>query len=168
MPTKIRTAAALTQLTPAEKRVAELLVTGVSNVQGARDLGMSTNTFTRHLGNIGQRFHVTGRPARAHAVLASGQVALPPTPADVPAFTPDEWLLLQALARYSDTHDIACAARITPAAVRPRITDLVAKAGAENDTHLIGLGHAWGLLGAGTIGSGTVSGAPNEPVGAAR
>jgi DNA-binding NarL/FixJ family response regulator len=171
MPVKIPTADALTQLTPAEKRVAESLVTGASNAQGAQDLNMSTSTFIGHVANIGRKFQITGRtgrPARAHAVLASKQVAPPPAPTSIPDFTPADLRLLRALAAHPETHDIARAAEIAPADVRPQIADLVAKAGAANDTHLIGLGHAWGLLGTGPSGSGSAAVAPIKPVGAAR
>lgn len=172
MPVKIPDAAALTQLTPAEKQVAEVLVTGVSNIQGAQILKMRTSTFAGHLGSIGRKFQITGkagRPARVHAVLASGQVAPPPAPAQVPEFTLGERRLLRALAEHPETHDIARVARVPAAEVRPWIKALVAKAGADNDTHLVGLGHAWGLLGA--RGSQSVSShddAPNETGGAAR
>lgn len=169
MVVKIPTATELTQLTPTEKLVAEALITGVSNAQGAGDLGMSTGTFAAHVSSIGRKFQVTsrkGRAARAHAVLASGQVAPPQAPAAVPEFTHDEQRLLWALAENPETHDIARAAGIPPADVRLQIRDLVAKAGADNDTHLIGLGHAWGLLGTRGIGSSTADAAANEPGGA--
>ncbi|MFM9462760.1 LuxR C-terminal-related transcriptional regulator [Streptomyces scabiei] len=171
MPVKIPTAAELTQLTPAEKRVAEVLVTGASNIQGARDLGMSSSTYSGHLGSIGRKFQITsrtGRPARAHAVLASGQVAPPPAPARIPEFTLGERRLLRALAEHPETYEIAQAARVAEAEVRPWIKALVAKAGADNDTHLVGLGHAWGLLGARGSESVSSDDAPSETDGAAR
>ncbi|PQM20604.1 LuxR family transcriptional regulator [Streptomyces xinghaiensis] len=165
MPVKIPTRAALTRLTPTETRVAERLVTGMSNAQGARELGMSLNTFTGHLASIGRKFQInsrTGRPARAHAVLASKQVAPPPAPTSVPDFTTAERRLLCALAVHPETPDIARAAGIAPADVRPQIADLVAKANADNETHLIGLGHAWRLLDADPTGSGCVPGATDK------
>jgi DNA-binding NarL/FixJ family response regulator len=169
MVVKIPTATELTQLTPTEKLVAEALITGASNAQGADDLSMSTGTFAAHVSSIGRKFQVTsrkGRAARAHAVLASGQVAPPAAPAVAPDFTHAEQRLLRALAEHPETHDIARAAGIPQADVRPQIRELVAKAGADNDTHLIGLGHAWGLLGAGGIGSSTAAAASDEPGGA--
>ncbi|MFE9679267.1 LuxR C-terminal-related transcriptional regulator [Streptomyces sp. NPDC006259] len=171
MPVKIPTAAQLTQLTPAEKRVAEVLVTGASNIHGARNLGMSSSTYAGHLGSISRRFQITsrtGRPARAHAVLASGQVAPPPAPAHIPEFTLGERRLLRALAEHPETHEIARAARVAEAEVRPWIKALVAKAGADNDTHLVGLGHAWGLLGARDSESVISDDTPSETDGAAR
>ncbi|MFD5079629.1 LuxR C-terminal-related transcriptional regulator [Streptomyces sp. NPDC058371] len=171
MPVKIPTTAALTQLTRAEKRVAEVLLTGASNIQGAQDLGMSTSTFAGHVGSIGRKFQITsrtGRPARAHAVLVSGQIDPPPARADSPEFTLAERRLLQALALHPETHDIARLARLPEAEVRPSIKVLVAKAGADNDTHLIGLCHAWGFLGARDSKSASAGDARNETDGAAR
>ncbi|MFD8589892.1 LuxR C-terminal-related transcriptional regulator [Streptomyces sp. NPDC059637] len=149
MPVKIRTAQELAQLTPAEKRAAEHLVAGASNTEGAQALGISTTTFTGYIVAIGKKFQVTsrsGRPARAHAVLASGQVSPPPAPEPIADFTERDLRLLRALAENAETHAIARAAEIAPADVRPMIADLVDKAGAANDTHLVGLGHAWGFL----------------------
>ncbi|MCZ1021338.1 LuxR C-terminal-related transcriptional regulator [Streptomyces noursei] len=142
-----RSAAELTRLTPAEKRVSEYLVAGHSNEEAARELGMNPGTYSGHLGNIGRKFHVTARPARAHAVLASGQVEPPPAPEAAPHLTDDERRLLRAVAEHSTTHDIARAAYVAQADVRLLIKNLVDKTGADNDTHLIGLAHAWGLLG---------------------
>lgn len=152
MTVKIQSTEALTQLTPAEKRVAERLVAGVSNIQGAQELGMCTGTFARHVASIGRKFQITsrsGRPARAHAVLDSEQVAPPAAPATVPRLTAADLRLLRAFAKYPETPDIAHAAGIAHAEVRPQIKKLVAEAGADNETHLIGLAHAWNLLGAG-------------------
>ncbi|MBV1949120.1 LuxR C-terminal-related transcriptional regulator [Streptomyces sp. BV129] len=153
MPVKIRTAHELTQLTPAEKRAAEHLVAGASNGEGAQALGISSTTFTGYIAGIGKKFGITsrrGRPARAHAVLASGQVPPPSAPDHIPDFTEQNLRLMRALAENAETHDIARAAGIAPADVRPMIADLVDKAGAANDTHLVGLGHAWGLLNTGS------------------
>ncbi|MGZ2358483.1 LuxR C-terminal-related transcriptional regulator [Streptomyces sp. 372A] len=149
MPVKIRTAQELTQLTPAEKRVAEHLVAGASNAEGAQSLGISTTTFTSYTVAIGKKFGITGRrsrPARAHAVLASGQVPAPPAPKRIPKFSERDLRLLRALAENAETYDIARAAEVAPADVYPLIAELVDKAKALNATHLVGLGHAWGLL----------------------
>ncbi|MGW6202280.1 LuxR C-terminal-related transcriptional regulator [Streptomyces sp. NPDC055089] len=160
MPEKIHTAPAPVQLTPAEKRAAEHLVAGASNAEGAQALSISTTTFTSHIAALGQKFGVTSgrrsRPARAHAVLASRQVPPPPAPVDVPDFTERDLRLLRALAEHPETYDIAMQAEVAPVDVRPLIADLVYKAGAANDTHLVGLGHAWGLLGTSLAQSGRI------------
>ncbi|MFK0154346.1 LuxR C-terminal-related transcriptional regulator [Streptomyces sp. NPDC090493] len=160
-----RSAAELTRLTPTEKRVAEHLVAGYSNAEGAGELGMSATSFSGHISNIGRKFRADARPARAHAVLASGQVPPPSAASTAPVLDSDERRLLRALAEHSDTYAIARASGIAAADVRERIEILVAKAGAVNDTHLIGLCHAWGFLG--IKGPGTVQCPQDQPAGAA-
>lgn len=121
MPVKIRTAQELAQLTPAEKRAAGQLVAGASNAEAAQALGISTTTFTGHIVAISKKFGITSRsarPARAHAVLASGQVPPPPAPERIPDFTERDLRLLRALAEHPETRDIAMAVEIAPADVR--------------------------------------------------
>ncbi|MDX3024937.1 LuxR C-terminal-related transcriptional regulator [Streptomyces acidiscabies] len=166
MPVTIPSAAALTQLTPAEKRVAQQLVTGVSNTEGARNVNMSISTFSGHLASIGRKFHIesrTGRPARAHAVLASQQVAPPPAPSDVPDFTPEELRLLRAIALHPDTSGLARSAGIAPPDVRAQVAALVARTGADNATQLVGWGHAWRLLPGNESGAGTRDARDDSP-----
>ncbi|MDX3276984.1 MULTISPECIES: hypothetical protein [Streptomyces] len=145
-----RSAAERTRLTPTEKRVAERLVAGCSNEEGARGLDMTSSSFSGHLSSIGRKFRVAARPARAHAVLTSGQVPPPSATAPAPDYDATERQLLDALAEQSTTYAIAQASGLAPADVREQIEILVTKAGAANDTHLVGLCHAWGLLGTGS------------------
>lgn len=166
MPVRISTSADITRLTPTEKLVAETLVTGASNRESAQQLGLSKNTVDRHLGNIRDKTGISGkdsRPARAHALLASGQVAPPPAPTQIPDLTPQELRLLRARAEHSDIEDVAQAAGIHRGEVRERISDLVAKTRARNDTHLIGLGHAWGLLTPNPRPAGNTQETSNQP-----
>ncbi|MEV8033601.1 hypothetical protein [Streptomyces sp. NPDC086182] len=165
MPVNSPIVASPVRLTPAEKRVAAVLVTGASNIQGGKDLGMSPRTFAGHLVRIGRKVQITsrvGRPARAHALLASGLVPPPLAPSPVPELTVGERRLLRALAEHAETHDIARAARVPGAEVRPWINALVDKVGADNDTHLVGLGHAWGLLDTAGSSSASSDDAPHE------
>ncbi|MEU6346496.1 helix-turn-helix transcriptional regulator [Streptomyces sp. NPDC046977] len=135
-----------TRLTPAERRVAEQLVLGLSNAEIAAELGISPGTVAGHLGSIGRRFHLSARPTRAHAVLGGGQIDPPPAPGPAPELTTAETMLLQAIAAHEETHEIARAADIADASVGPHVRDLVEKTGAKNPTHLVGLGHAWKLF----------------------
>ncbi|WP_055522784.1 helix-turn-helix transcriptional regulator [Streptomyces graminilatus] len=153
------------RLTDTEKRVADHLVAGRSNAEGAGVLGMSAASFSGHLSGIGRKFGVAARPARAHAVLASGQVPPPSTTVPAPELDADERRLLHALAEHSSTYAIAQASGIAAADVREQIRVLVAKAGAANDTHLIGLCHTWGFLGTGSADA--VERPQSEPDGAA-
>ncbi|OEJ22124.1 hypothetical protein AR457_40285 [Streptomyces agglomeratus] len=137
------------RLTPTEIRVAEQLVAGRSNSHAAAALGMKPETFKGHLSKIGEKVQVpTSRPARAHAILLSGQVAPPTTSANRPQLTEDDQLLLTAAAEHSTTAGIARAAGMSPKTVRRKLAALVTRTGADNLTHLVGLSHYWGYLGA--------------------
>ncbi|MET9879152.1 helix-turn-helix transcriptional regulator [Actinacidiphila glaucinigra] len=136
----------LHRLRPAELCVAQYLVRGLTNLEIAAELGTSPATVNGHLGTIGRRFHASSRPARAHAVLASGQVRASAATVPPAWFTEADKRLLSALAIHDDTYAIAHAAGIAPASTRRRIRDLVTKASADNDTHLIGLAHTWGMF----------------------
>lgn len=142
-------AAEHTRLTPAEVRVAEQMVTGQSNVEAAQALHMQPSTFRRHLTKIGWKFQVTSRPARAHAVLNSGQVAPPATSLERPDLSEEDLRLLTAVAEHSENPDIARAASVHRAEVRSKVAGLVKKVEADNPTHLVGLAHSWGLIGSG-------------------
>ncbi|WNI20076.1 LuxR C-terminal-related transcriptional regulator [Actinacidiphila sp. ITFR-21] len=156
----LRSAAELTTLTPTQKRVVEKIAAGHSNQQAATELGMKTGTLGGHVMSIGHKFGVASRPAKVHAALASGQACAPDAPASVPNFAEDELRLLHAVATRSENDEIAAAAGIAPVLVTTRIRDLVEKASAVNSSHLIGLAHAWTLLGARTTPE---SGTPAVP-----
>jgi DNA-binding NarL/FixJ family response regulator len=110
--------------------------------------------------NIGLKFGINSRPAKVHASLASGQAPAPEAPDTVPDFTEDELLLLRAVATKSENDEIAAAARIAPALVTTRIRDLADKAGALNSSHLVGMAHAWQLLGSETTTKPDTSASP--------
>ncbi|MGW7199400.1 helix-turn-helix transcriptional regulator [Streptomyces chryseus] len=136
------------RLTPTELRVAERLVAGQSNAEAAAALGMQPETFKSHLSKIGEKVQVpTSRPARAHAILMNGQVPPPTTSANRPPLTDADQLLLTAAAEHSTTEGIAQAASVSAKTVRRKLAALVTTTGADNLTHLVGLGHYWGYLG---------------------
>ncbi|OEJ56728.1 hypothetical protein BGM19_00280 [Streptomyces agglomeratus] len=136
------------RLTPTEVRVAERLVAGQSNAEAAAALGMQPETFRSHLSKIGEKFQVpSSRPARAHAILMSGQVPPPTTSANRPPLTEDDRLLLTAAAEHSTTEGIAQAVSASPKTARRKLAALVTTTGADNLTHLVGLSHYWGYLG---------------------
>ncbi|MFI1408917.1 LuxR C-terminal-related transcriptional regulator [Streptomyces sp. NPDC020707] len=150
MPSTSTTATEIPLLSPAEKRVAAVLVTGASNTQIARELFFAKSTVTHHITSINKKCNTVGRTSRpvcAHALLASGQVS-PPSRAPVlkPELTASEQQLLLARAQHSEIHDIACAAGVNEAKVGPLIKALVVKSRAKNATHLIGIAHKWGWL----------------------
>lgn len=72
----------------------------------------------------------------------------PSPPADIPDFTSADRQLLRALAAHSENEQISAAGGIALAFVNRHVKDLVKRAGALSSSHLVGLGHTWGLLGA--------------------
>ncbi|MFI1226220.1 MULTISPECIES: hypothetical protein [unclassified Streptomyces] len=66
-----------------------------------------------------------------------------------PGFTADDRTLLSALSQHAHYSSVAEAAGIPVDIVSTEITDLVAKAAADNATHLVALAHRWQLLGHG-------------------
>ncbi|MDH6604522.1 DNA-binding NarL/FixJ family response regulator [Streptomyces sp. SAI-208] len=134
------------RLTTGERRVAEQIVAGATNHEGALALEIRPGTFSRHVSKIGAKTNVASRPARAHVLLSSGQVPPPAAAGPVPPFDAADRRLIRALAEHSNRSHIAKAAGIAPSNVGPYARALVAKADAANVTHLIGLAHAWGLF----------------------
>ncbi|MFE9802967.1 LuxR C-terminal-related transcriptional regulator [Streptomyces goshikiensis] len=139
-------------ITPAQKRLAAHLVQGLSNSEIAAEEYLAPDTVSSHVRGIRQNLHCpprSSRPVLAHALLLHGQVEAPPLPALRPAFEANEHerLLLRAIAEHSAPADIARAAKIAPRDLKSRTEELVRAAGASDSTHLVGLGHALGLLG---------------------
>ncbi|MFJ5635119.1 response regulator transcription factor [Streptomyces goshikiensis] len=164
------TTALITPLTPAQKRIAELLVQGLTNGEIATEARLSTETVGFHIRNMRQSLHCPPRsklPVLAHTLLLHRQVPVPSLPASRPPFTASEnqRLLLKAHAEHSATVDIARNAKIAPTDVKAFTEDLVRAAGADNVTQLVGWGHALRLLGAGGEGAADLSATPE---GAAR
>ncbi|WP_331752395.1 LuxR C-terminal-related transcriptional regulator [Streptomyces sp. NBC_00829] len=146
------TTAPITPITPAQQRIAEHLVQGLTNSEIATEEHLSGDTVSSHIRGMRQNLHCpprSSRPVLAHALLLHRQVAVPSLPVSRPPFTADEnqQRLLKALAGHSAPADIARAARIARADVKPFTEDLVRAAGANDATQLIGWGHALGLLG---------------------
>ncbi|GGU90617.1 hypothetical protein GCM10010260_26420 [Streptomyces filipinensis] len=65
-----RTAAAPVRLTPSERRVTELVLQGLSNLEAAERLCLSKRTVDTHLGRIYRKLAIKGRPELAAAVKA--------------------------------------------------------------------------------------------------
>ncbi len=67
------------QLTPREVSVLRLLVTGISNKEIAKALGISEGTVKTHVSNILFRLDVQSRAQASAIALAKGISAPPPT-----------------------------------------------------------------------------------------
>ncbi|MEU6214384.1 LuxR C-terminal-related transcriptional regulator [Streptomyces sp. NPDC047023] len=144
--------APITPITPSQKRLAAHLLQGLSNSEIAAQEYLALDTVSSHLRGMRQNLHCPprcSRPVLAHMLLVHRQVGPPPVPPLCLPFaaTEDDRLLLHAIAEHSAPADIARAARIAPCDLKPLTESLIRTVGATSATHLVGLGHALGLLG---------------------
>ncbi|MFI0219893.1 LuxR C-terminal-related transcriptional regulator [Streptomyces lydicus] len=140
-------------LSPAQKRVATPFVYGASNSVISQQLHLTTDSVASHLRMARKKLGCPGssRPVLVHAILTTHQVAPPACHRPAPDFTEAELILLNAIAEHSLSADIARCVGGSGANVRGGVDALIKKACADNPTHLVGLGHAWGLLGKAAI-----------------
>ncbi|MGW4550199.1 LuxR C-terminal-related transcriptional regulator [Streptomyces violaceorubidus] len=143
------TSAPITPLTPTQQRVAQHLANGLTAQEIATQTVLSPVTVRQYLRDIRENLHCPPRcklPVLVQRLFADHQVA--PAAADRPAPTlsPDQLLLLRALAEYSDARGIAVAAKLAPADQRAALDQLLADTGARDTTHLVILAHGWKLL----------------------
>ncbi|MFD4950505.1 hypothetical protein [Streptomyces sp. NPDC058451] len=86
-------------------------------------------------------------------------MASPTADRPAPKLSPEQLLLLRAVAEHSDTRDIAVAAKLAPADQRAALDELLADTGAQDTTELVVLAHSWQLLPAEQAAHATRSGA---------
>ncbi|MFF1517028.1 DNA-binding protein [Streptomyces sp. NPDC058305] len=144
--------APITPITPAQKQVAEHLISGLTTSEIAAQGHLLRTSVTAHIRALRRSLHCPPRsshPVLVHALLLHRQIPAPSLAALRPSFAADEdqQRLMKALAEHSATADVARAAHIDPADVKHLTGDLVRAAGAANATQLVGWGHALGLLG---------------------
>ncbi|WP_408992222.1 DNA-binding protein [Streptomyces sp. 1268] len=160
MTLSMTTRAPITPLNPAQHRVAQQLVDGLSTREIAARNGLSIETIREYVRVIRQSLHCPPRckpQVLVHFVLAAEQVTPPATERPAPVLNEAQGLLLRAVAEHSASREVALAARIAPADLRSALGELLNKTGANDVTQLVVLAHAWGLLGArptGTVESG--------------
>ncbi|MFJ5635123.1 hypothetical protein ACIQF5_21100 [Streptomyces goshikiensis] len=155
-----------------ETAVAALLVRGATDEEITARLRISRSALHQHLGRIGDRVHAVSRAARVHAILSGGWSVPPPAGGPAPDFDAGDLLLLRALAEQSGRAAIGAVmaeATDTHVDVAEWIRQLVLRAGARCEEHLVALGHTWGLLGVGArpgvppMAAGRPSDAPAAP-----
>ncbi|MET9374070.1 DNA-binding protein [Streptomyces sp. NPDC002992] len=137
------------KLIPSLRRVAEHLVHNATAAEIASVEGLSASTVHAYLKDIRQHLDLPPRASRtvvANALLGRGEATVPDPGRSAPVLTSDQKLLFQAIATKSRRADIALAAGIAPADLHARTEALLSTVGATDTVHLIGLGHAWGLL----------------------
>ncbi|MFD3959167.1 MULTISPECIES: hypothetical protein [Streptomyces] len=143
------TQATPTLLTDAQRRAAAPLVYGGTNETIGAQIHLSAEGVASHLRTARNALGRRGcsRPVLAHALLTAREVRPPACQRSCPDFTVRDLRLLKALAEHSLNEDIGRAIGVPGSDVRTEIDALVAKAYADNAVHLVGLGHAWGILG---------------------
>ncbi|MFL0026050.1 DNA-binding protein [Streptomyces sp. NBUL23] len=160
MTLSMTTRAPITPLNPAQLRVAQQLVEGLSAQEIGTRNGLSIETIRRYVREIRRCLHLGPRckpHVIVHFVLAAEQVTPPAAERQAPVLNEQQQLLLRAVAEHSAPCDVAFAAEIAPADLQAALYELLDKTGADAVTQLVVLAHAWGLLGArpaGTVESG--------------
>ncbi|MFE4212262.1 DNA-binding protein [Streptomyces sp. NPDC056844] len=130
--------------------MAQLIVDGLSAQEIVTKTGLSVDTIRLYVRDIRESVHCPPRckpQVLVHLVLATEQAAPPATDRPTPQLDAEQLLLLQAVASHSALREIALAAKIAPADVRPALDGLLDATGAADVTQLVALAHAWGLLG---------------------
>lgn len=139
-------ATTFTSLTPTEIRVLEQLAQGCDTAEAAGKLKISVGTFNGHVGSIGRKLHVGTRAAKVHAAIVTGELPRPARVEPPGDFDPDDVKLWRAVATRSRPQEIADAAGLSRASTREAIRDLMQRAGATSEAHLVVLGHAYGAI----------------------
>ncbi|TQK99090.1 hypothetical protein FB563_4145 [Streptomyces puniciscabiei] len=147
----VTTRAPITPLTPTLQRVAQHLANGLTPPEIATKTGLSAVTVRQYVRDIRESLHCPPRckpPVLVHRLFALQQVASPTADRPTPKLSPEQLLLLRALAEHSDARDIAVAAKLAPADLRAALDQLLADTGAQDTTQLVILAHGWKLLSA--------------------
>ncbi|MBZ6107791.1 LuxR C-terminal-related transcriptional regulator [Streptomyces olivaceus] len=142
--------APITPLTPTLQRVAQHLANGLTAQEIATQTGLAAVTVRQYLRDIRESLHCPPRckpPVIVHRLFAVQQVASPTADRPTPQLSPEQLLLLRAVAEHSDARDIAVAAKLAPADQRAALDQLLIDTGARDTTHLVILAHGWKLLG---------------------
>ncbi|MBJ6622412.1 DNA-binding protein [Streptomyces sp. DHE17-7] len=145
----VTTSAPITPLTPTLQRVAQHLANGLTAKKIAAKTSLSAVTVRQYMRDIRESLHCPPRckpQVIVHRLFTTQQVASPTADRPAPSLTPEQRLLLRAVAEHSDPRDIAVAAKLAPADQRPALDQLLADTGARDTTHLVILAHGWKLL----------------------
>lgn len=108
---------------------------------------MQKGTYVGHLTSISSKLLVSGRAAQVHTAYLNEQLKRPEA-ADAPAGFSEEDLRLWYLVATTTAKEIEQRLNLSEHTTRGRIRDLMKRAGARNESHLVKLGHAYRFLGA--------------------
>ncbi|MET8768552.1 LuxR C-terminal-related transcriptional regulator [Streptomyces sp. NPDC004658] len=137
-------------LTQQQRRIAARLVYGASNATIARQVCLSVDGVASHLSAVRKKMGCPGSSPAVllHALLTAREVPPPASVGPAPAFTEHERKVIRAIAEHTGNEDIGTTIGVRARDVRTEIDAVVDKAHARNATHLVGLAHIWGILGA--------------------
>ncbi|MEU6290287.1 hypothetical protein [Streptomyces sp. NPDC046988] len=141
-----RTTPVITPLTPTERKVLEEVSFGRAPADGSANLNMAPGTFSRHSTLVGHKLQVKKPPLKVQMGFVTGELPLPERLPEPAPFTEKERLLWQAHALRHTAAAIAQHAGIDQFDLTGETARLMAKAEADNEAHLIRLGHAYGIL----------------------
>ncbi|MFJ3933759.1 MULTISPECIES: sigma-70 family RNA polymerase sigma factor [unclassified Streptomyces] len=143
------TPATTTLLTDAQRGAVAPLVYGGTNKSIGAQLHLSPEGVASHLRTARTALGRRGcsRPVLIHALLTAREVQPPAITGPMPEFTARDRQIIRAVAEHSLNAAIGDALGVRADDVRAEIDAVAAKAGADNEVHLVGLGHAWGILG---------------------
>jgi DNA-binding CsgD family transcriptional regulator len=135
-------------LTHDQQRVAARLVYGASNQLIARQVNLTVFTVASHLAAARRKLDLpnSSRAVLTHALLTAREVPPPSTTGPAPEFTEHDRQVIRAVAEHTLNSDIGGAIGVRADDARAEIDAVVAKAGAHNAVHLVGLARAWGIL----------------------
>ncbi|QDN54116.1 hypothetical protein [Streptomyces sp. S1D4-20] len=134
-----------TRLTPAEIRALSALAEGLDTVGALKRLDIGLDTFNRTLRNIGDKQHRSTRASKVHAAYLSGELPLPASLV-APEISDEDRELWVAVASQPDLQATADAVHLSRATTSKHIDDLVSRFGAHSESHLVTLGHSYGVI----------------------
>ncbi|MFF9060805.1 LuxR C-terminal-related transcriptional regulator [Streptomyces sp. NPDC014882] len=149
MTSPVTTSAPITPLTPTLLRVAQHLAHGLAPKDIGAQTGLSAETVRQYMRDIRESLHCPPRckpPVMVHRLFATQQVAVPAPDRPAPQFSPEDLLLLRAVAEHSNPRNVALAAKLAPADLRAALDQLLVDTGAKDTTQLVILAHGWNLL----------------------
>ncbi|WP_370417338.1 helix-turn-helix transcriptional regulator [Streptomyces sp. QH1-20] len=137
----------LAQLTKTEVSVLEHLAEGLTTREVAETMGITPRTLGGHLAHIRDKLIVTDRPVMVHAAYMGEQLQRPDAAEAPGEFTQRDHDLWNLLAT-KPLPEIGQSLKVSRHTARGMIKDLTVRAGARSETHVVKLGHAYGILGA--------------------
>ncbi|MDW6057874.1 helix-turn-helix transcriptional regulator [Streptomyces sp. FXJ1.4098] len=135
-------------LSPRQREVLGLMASGMTNLEVAAELGMSSSAVADHLAHAGRKLGSSERPGMVHAAYTRGELDPPERVLRVRAeVTSRERWILQGLADGRTLEEIAAGSGLYVRVVRADARALRARLRAKSTAHLITRAWQESLLG---------------------